>query len=109
MVRPKVSPATMVIPAALPAAAIGDLASVVSGVSRGSTKIRITGRGRGEKMHETLITEDEIKRTIKRGNYYIITDEVQPEPVLTKEYVSSDYVVKVMELRKLLFELGVIK
>lgn len=89
----------------LPAATIGDIACVVGG---SDTHTRIIGRGRGEKMHETLITEDEVKRTIKRGDYYVVTDEVQAKPILTKEYVSSDYVLGVEELRKLMLELGVI-
>ena len=94
------------IPYCLPAATVGDLALVVGG---DKAKVSITGRGRGEKMHETLITEDEVKRTIRRGDYYVVTDEIQAEPILTREYVSSDYVLGVFKLRKLMLELGVIK
>lgn len=94
------------IPYSLPAATIGDLALVVAG---GDATPRVTGRGRGEKMHETLITDDEARRTIKRSGYYIVTNKLQPKPILEGEYISSDYVLEVEELRELMLGLGVIQ
>ena len=59
--------------------------------------IEFTGIRPGEKIHEILISEEEIPRTIKRGNYYVICP-ILPElkrekiekPILSKELSSAD-------------------
>ena len=60
-------------------------------------------------MHELLISEEELSRTTKFNNYYII-NPILPElqkreifsPVLTKEYSSADSVLNKSELERLL-------
>lgn len=95
------------VPCNLPAASIGDLAGVMCEGS--ASTVQVVGKQRGEKMHETLITEDEISRTVKKGTYYAITDNIQAHPALNREYVSNDYVLGVGDLRELLVKHGIIK
>lgn len=54
----------------IPAMKILDLAYVMIGNKK--IDIRIIGIRPGEKIHELLISEEEILRTIKRGKYYVI-------------------------------------
>jgi FlaA1/EpsC-like NDP-sugar epimerase len=65
----------------------------------------------GEKTHEILISEEEISRTIKRGNYYVISSILpelrgngKSEPVRTVEYSSGHDVMSKEELHTLLTE-----
>lgn len=61
-------------------------------------EIRHVGVRPGEKMHEILISEEEIHHTIRRGDYYVIRPMLpelrgEDEPfagVLRKEYSSAD-------------------
>lgn len=99
--------AEVYVPYDLPATRIGDMAELMCNGNK--SKLRLIGKQRGEKMHETLITEDEVRRTIKRGNYYAITDALQPAPAINKEYISSDYVLNLPELKAFLIEQGVLK
>jgi len=64
-------------------------------------EIKISGIRPGEKMHEILVSEEEIHRCVKRGSYYAIksmlpelcdTDE-QEHTTLTKEFSSADKVL----------------
>ncbi|NOT77569.1 MAG: polysaccharide biosynthesis protein [Bacteriovoracaceae bacterium] len=62
-------------------------------------EIQVTGIRPGEKMHEIMISEEEIHHAHKVGNYYSIrsmlpelNSEVQCKPVLVKEYSSDDEV-----------------
>lgn len=62
-------------------------------------EIKVTGIRPGEKMHEIMISEEEIHHAHKVGNYYSIrsmlpelNSEVQTKPVLVKEYSSNDEV-----------------
>lgn len=68
----------------------------------GSRKIelKVTGIRPGEKMHEIMISEEEIHHAHKVGNYYSIRSmlpelnaEQQSAPVLLKEYSSGDEVL----------------
>lgn len=68
----------------------------------GSRKIelKVTGIRPGEKMHEIMISEEEIHHAHKVGNYYSIRSmlpelnaEQQSAPVLSKEYSSGDEVL----------------
>ena len=65
-----------------------------------NTKIKITGIRPLEKMHEILISEEEIHHCEKRGEYYAILStlpELQGQcgvgAELTKEYSSNDEVL----------------
>lgn len=100
-------PGDIYVPGGLPAGTIGDVAMVLNNGRK--YNITVIGKGRGEKMHETLITDDEIKRTAKSNGYYVITQETQQYPGLDKEYNSKDYILAYPELRKLMAGLGVIK
>ncbi len=95
------------IPLSLPATSMGELAKVM--LNGDIKRIVIIGKGRGEKMHETLITDDEAERTIVRDGYYVVTNEVQAKPVLKREYISSDYVLPPAEIKAMLIKQGIIK
>jgi len=92
---------------------IVDLASVMIGKSK--IEIKTTGIRPGEKIHEILISEEEMYRTIKRGKYYVIypiLEELQKKPikkiVLTKELSSEDCVMDKSELRSFLKNEGLL-
>jgi FlaA1/EpsC-like NDP-sugar epimerase len=91
------SPGEVYIPI-LPAARMGDIAKSMAG----ELAIKIIGKGPGEKMHETLITEDETERVEQRGQYYVITKQRQTRPVINNEYISSGHLITGIELENLL-------
>jgi len=74
---------------------ITDLAKVMIGKQK--INVKYVGIRPGEKIHEILVSEEEIPRTIKRGNYYVI-HPILPElrskkitkSVLTTELSSAD-------------------
>jgi FlaA1/EpsC-like NDP-sugar epimerase len=77
----------------VPSARMVDLARALIGDRR--IKIEITGIRPGEKVHEILISEEELHRTVDRGKYYAIQSilpelrEADDRPVqLTGEYSS---------------------
>jgi len=91
----------------LPAINILDLAEIMIGER--NIDIKIVGVRPGEKIHEILISEEEIPRTIKRGDYYIICPvlpklrKVRIEKlVLTKELSSADYFMSKSQLKDFL-------
>ena len=72
--------------------------------------IEVTGIRPGEKMHEIMVSEEEIHHCVKRGDYYAIRpmlpelregDEPSPN-VLTKEFSSADNVLSFQETSALL-------
>jgi FlaA1/EpsC-like NDP-sugar epimerase len=87
-----------VIPRA-PAANVINLAKALIGERK--TPIEITGIRPGEKMHEIMISEEEIHHTVERNGYYIIKSmlpELNDMPkktdlVLKKEFSSEDWVL----------------
>jgi UDP-glucose 4-epimerase len=90
----------------VPAAKIVDLAHALMGDKK--LEIKFTGIRPGEKVHEIMVSEEEIYRTIERNGYYVILP-VLPElregefsPALTSEYSSKDDNISVSDLRKLL-------
>ncbi len=97
----------------LPSANIMDLAEVMIG-DRGIS-IEFIGMRPGEKIHEILIAEDEIPRTIKRGDYYVIRP-ILPEmrggeigqPPLTEELSSADWTMTKSELKAFLEKNGLL-
>ncbi len=90
-------------------ARITDLAKALMGDK--DLEIIYTGIRPGEKIHEIMVSEEEVHRTVERGDYYAILP-VLPElrdgqdfqPVLTSEYSSKDDNITVEELRSLLKE-----
>ncbi len=98
---------------ALPSANIMDLAEVMIGDK--GTSIEFIGTRPGEKIHEILIAEDEIPRTIKGGDYYVIRP-ILPEmrggeigqPPLTKELSSADWAMSKSELKAFLEKNGLL-
>tara|TARA_R110000868_G_scaffold153644_10_gene379190 strand:- start:21761 stop:22825 length:1065 start_codon:yes stop_codon:yes gene_type:complete len=73
-------------------------------------EIKVTGIRPGEKMHEILISEEEVFHSVKRGNYYAIKsmmpelngDSYAKNQVLSKEYSSGDEVLSYEETVELL-------
>lgn len=91
----------------VPAARVVDIADVLIG-DRPIDRLEI-GIRPGEKTHEIMISEEEVYRTVKRGNYYAI-QPMLPElqsapldsPILSKEYSSADSLMTKNELYVLL-------
>lgn len=93
------------------AARITDLAKALMGDL--NLEIKFTGIRPGEKIHEIMVSEEEIYRTIERNGYYVILPMLQeirgPEdfkPVLEQEYSSKDQNISIEDLRALLSDAG---
>ncbi|HUD71677.1 MAG TPA: polysaccharide biosynthesis protein, partial [Dongiaceae bacterium] len=59
--------------------------------------VKVTGIRPGEKVHEIMVSEEEIYRTVERGAYYAIRSILPevckgapPAPALTREFTSAD-------------------
>lgn len=81
-----------------PSATVENIAKALIGSRKIETKI--TGIRPGEKMHEIMISEEEIHHAHKVGNYFAIrsmlpelNSEGQSKPILVKEYSSGDEVL----------------
>lgn len=91
----------------VPSANVTDIATALIGDR--PIKTVITGIRPGEKVHEILVSEEESNRTISRDSYYVI-QPILPElhhldkeiPTLGREFSSSDNVMRLHELCKLL-------
>jgi UDP-glucose 4-epimerase len=91
----------------IPAAKIIDVAEVLIGDR--PIEIKITGIRPGEKMHESLVSPEEIHRTYEKNGYYVIAP-ILPElasgnkitAVLTKEYSSGDDTISKEQIKELL-------
>ena len=91
----------------VPAARITDVAKALIGEK--DLPIVYTGIRPGEKIHEIMVSEEEIYRTVERNGYYVIMP-VLPElrekedftPALTSEYSSKDDNISVEDLKVLL-------
>ncbi len=97
----------------LPSANILDLAEIMIGDRK--IDIQFTNIRPGEKIHEILVSEEEIPRTIKRDNYYIVRPVLPEirgaditESVLTKELSSADRTMTKKELKNFLENEGLI-
>lgn len=91
----------------LPAVKVLDLAEIMIG--KRDVAIIIIGVRPGEKIHEILISEEEIPRTVKRGDYYVICPVLPSlrrteikKPVLTGELSSADYCMSRNQLKSFL-------
>jgi FlaA1/EpsC-like NDP-sugar epimerase len=90
-----------------PAARMLDLARALIGDRR--IKIEITGIRPGEKVHEILISEEELHRTVERGKYYAIQSilpelrgRAEPPVALPGEYSSASELMSYEEVCALL-------
>jgi UDP-glucose 4-epimerase len=91
----------------VPAAKVVDIArSLINGTD---IPIVSTGIRPGEKIHESLVSEEECFRTIERNGYYVILPLLPElrngsirEPTLQSEYSSSNDLIGVHELDQLL-------
>jgi FlaA1/EpsC-like NDP-sugar epimerase len=95
----------------LPATNITDLVKVL--IDGKEIEVLETGVRPGEKIHEIMISEEEMSRTTERENYYVIAS-VLPEvggaysnkPPLSGEYSSQNTTLNLDELRNLLHIAG---
>jgi len=92
---------------ALRSTSIMDLAEVMIGERK--IDIEFIGIRPGEKIHETLISEEEISRTFRRGDYFAIRPTLPEirgneigEPALTQELSSADWRLTKGELKAFL-------
>lgn len=79
-------------------------------IGKGSIKTKVIGVRPGEKMHEIMISEEEIHHSIRRGSYYVI-QPMLPElrsgarsarTALKKEFSSADHILDLAGTRALL-------
>ncbi len=92
----------------VPSAKITDLAELIIGKAK-NVAIKYTGIRPGEKIHEVLISEEEILNTYKKGNYYVIQSNL-PElqtvtikkPIMMEQYSSGSKVMSKAQLKKML-------
>ncbi len=90
-----------------------DLAEIMMGDRK--IDVKFIGIRPGEKIHEILISEEEISRTVKKGDYYVIRPilpELRPhevsKPVLTKEFSSADSTISKKDLKNFLVKEGLL-
>jgi UDP-glucose 4-epimerase len=95
----------------LPAVRITDLAKAMIG--KRDIEIKIIGIRPGEKIHEILISEEEIPRTIKKGEYYVVCPVLPSlrkketiKPLLAGELSSADYCMSPGELARFIKDGG---
>jgi FlaA1/EpsC-like NDP-sugar epimerase len=91
----------------LPSVNIADLAEVMIG--RRKIDVKDIGVRPGEKIHEILISEEEIPRTVKRGGYYVICPVLPgirrteiKRPVLDRELSSANGCMSRRQLKEFL-------
>ena len=91
-----------------PAASVMNIAKALVGSRR--IAIKVTGVRPGEKLHEVLVSEEEVHHCVKRGDYYVIRPML-PElrggkereaNALSREYSSGDGVLNLAETVRLL-------
>ena len=94
-----------------PAATVANLARALIGKRK--VPIRITGVRPGEKLHEIMVSEEEIHHCVRRGDYYAIRSMLpelaagKREPnALKREFSSADKVISYAATAKLLREHG---
>lgn len=106
------SPGETYVPNA-PAATVANVAKALIGTR--DIPIRIVGVRPGEKVHEIMVSEEECRHCVKRGEYYAILPmlpELRAADVsdvcLTKEFSSEDSVVSLQETGALLERHGLL-
>lgn len=92
----------------VPSAKVTDMAKAL--MNGKDIEMIFTGIRPGEKIHEIMVSEEEIFRTSERNGYYVIhsvlpdlrNNEKDFKPVLQKEYSSADDNLEIPELQELL-------
>ena len=92
----------------VPSAKVTDMAKAL--MDGKDIEMIFTGIRPGEKIHEIMVSEEEIFRTSERNGYYVIhsvlpdlrNNEENFKPVLQKEYSSADNNMDIPELKELL-------
>ena len=90
-------------------ARVTDIAKIMIGDK--PIKIEITGIRPGEKIHEILISEEEIPRTYKYNNYFVVSSalgEFKGTPCLKREFNSADVALSFEEVKNLLITNGLL-
>ncbi len=99
-----------------PSATVENIAKALVGDR--DIEIRITGIRPGEKMHEILISDEEMHHTVKRGNYYAIKsmlpelndlDKSDFKMVMENEYSSKDHSLNYEDTKLLLERNGLLE
>lgn len=72
----------------IPSMKILDLAKAVDP----ACKIKVVGIRPGEKLHETLISEDEARTTKRVGDYFVVLPQFDRYPPLDAKYAKYDFV-----------------
>jgi FlaA1/EpsC-like NDP-sugar epimerase len=92
-----------------PSATVANLAKALIGKRK--IALKITGIRPGEKLHEIMVSEEEVNHCVKRGDYYAIKSMLpelssgKREPnALKKEFSSADNVISYSATVKLLKE-----
>lgn len=90
-----------------PAATVGNIARALIG--RRPVALKVFGIRPGEKMHEILISEEEVHHCVRRGRYYAILSMLpelraarKEKNALTREFSSSDTVLSLKATAALL-------
>jgi len=91
----------------VPSSKVTDIADILIGKRK--IKKVVTGIRPGEKVHEILVSEEEVHRTVDLGDYYAI-QPILPEikkprkekPSLKKEYSSADNLMNKKDLERLM-------
>jgi UDP-glucose 4-epimerase len=91
-----------------PSASVMNIAKALVGSRR--IPIRITGIRPGEKLHEVLVSEEEVHHCVKRGAYYAIrpmlpelrSGKGRETNALSREYSSGDNVLNLGDTVRLL-------
>lgn len=100
----------------IPSATVMDIARVLIGDK--PLRIKITGIRAGEKIHEALISEEEARRTVERGKYYVILPSLpefmlnfpaSPFTALAGRYTSRDVVMSRDDLQALFAANGLVE
>lgn len=87
----------------MPAATVGDLVTAIA--PHGYPTV-LVGVRPGEKMHETLVNEDEMRRAVDRGDHYVVG---AAQTALSGEYTSANtHRLTVESLRELLIRAEVL-
>jgi UDP-glucose 4-epimerase len=78
-----------------PSAKVLDIARILAEDVNKEFKYEVIGKYPGEKIHEILITEEELNRTIDMGDYFKINPHwgVNNLKELTKEYISAEEIL----------------
>jgi len=101
------SPGEIYVPNA-PAATVSNIAKVL--VENTAVEMTITGVRPGEKMHEIMISEQEIHHAVKRGEYFsilpmlpeLLDSSIKIEQAFSTEFSSEDSVLDISGTRVLL-------